>query len=91
MRRIHLVTAGQVPDWLDTDHPMVNLVDHAQILPAEGLPTFNSHAIETSLHRIDGLAEHFVYFNDDFLLGRPVRPGDAVHRGRARARRTSPR
>ena len=74
VRRIHLVTAGQVPDWLDTDHPMVNLVDHAQILPAEGLPTFNSHAIETSLHRIDGLAEHFVYFNDDFLLGRPVRP-----------------
>ena len=74
VRRIHLVTAGQVPDWLDTDHPMVNLVDHAQILPADALPTFNSHAIETSLHRIDGLAEHFVYFNDDFLLGRPLRP-----------------
>ena len=74
VRRIHLVTAGQVPDWLDVDHPTVNLVDHAQILPADGLPTFNSHAIETSLHRIEGLSEHFVYFNDDFLLGRPVRP-----------------
>ena len=36
VRRIHLVTAGQVPDWLDPDHPMVNLVDHAQILPADG-------------------------------------------------------
>jgi glycosyltransferase involved in cell wall biosynthesis len=74
VRRIHLVTAGQVPDWLDVDHPSVNLVDHADILPADGLPTFNSHAIETSLHRIDGLAEHFVYLNDDFLLGRPLRP-----------------
>jgi hypothetical protein len=74
VRRIHLVTAGQTPAWLDVDHPMVNLVDHAQILPADALPTFNSHAIETSLHRIEGLAEHFVYFNDDFLLGRPVRP-----------------
>ncbi len=74
VRRIHLVTAGQVPDWLDAGHPMVNVVDHSQILPADGLPTFNSHAIETSLHRIEGLAEHFVYFNDDFLLGRPVRP-----------------
>ena len=74
VRRIHLVTAGQVPDWLDADHPMVNVVDHSQILPADGLPTFNSHAIETSLHRIEGLTEHFVYFNDDFLLGRPVRP-----------------
>ncbi len=74
VRRIHLVTAGQVPDWLDTDHPMINLVDHRDILPADALPTFNSHAIETALHRIEGLAEHFVYFNDDFLLGRPVRP-----------------
>ena len=74
VRKIHLVTAGQVPDWLDTDHPMVNLVDHRDILPADGLPVFNSHAIETSLHTIDGLSEQFLYFNDDFFLGRPVRP-----------------
>ena len=74
VRKIHLVTAGQVPDWLDTDHPMVNLVDHTDILPADGLPTFNSHAIETSLHTIEGLSEQFVYFNDDFFLARPVRP-----------------
>ena len=74
VRRIHLVTAGQTPSWLDADHPMINVVDHRDILPADALPTFNSHAIETALHRIDGLAEHFVYFNDDFLLGRPVRP-----------------
>ncbi len=74
VRKIHLVTAGQVPAWLDTAHPMVNLVDHTDILPADGLPVFNSHAIETSLHTIDGLSEHFLYFNDDFFLARPVRP-----------------
>ena len=73
VRRIHLVTAGQVPAWL-ADHPQVRVVDHAEILPAEALPTFNSHAIETCLHRIPDLAEHFVYFNDDFLIGRPLRP-----------------
>ncbi|WP_231244435.1 stealth conserved region 3 domain-containing protein [Nocardioides sp. cx-173] len=74
VRRIHLVTAGQVPDWLDTAHPAINLVDHRDILPADALPTFNSHAIETSLHRIEGLSEHFLYFNDDFFLARPVHP-----------------
>ncbi|MEJ7832159.1 MAG: stealth conserved region 3 domain-containing protein [Nocardioides sp.] len=73
VRRIHLVTAGQTPDWLDISHPMINLVDHRDILPTDGLPTFNSHAIETSLHRIEGLSEHFLYLNDDFFLGRPVR------------------
>lgn len=72
VRRIHLVTAGQVPDWLDPSDERINLVDHRDILPAEVLPTFNSHAIETALHRIDGLAEHFVYFNDDMLLARPL-------------------
>lgn len=73
IRTIHLVTAGQVPRWL-SDHPQINLVDHRDILPASALPTFNSHAIETSLHKIPGLAEHFIYLNDDFLLGRPQRP-----------------
>jgi len=68
------VTAGQVPDWLDTAHPDVRVVDHREILPAEVLPTFNSHAIETALHRVPDLAEHFVYLNDDVFLGRPVRP-----------------
>jgi glycosyltransferase involved in cell wall biosynthesis len=74
VRRVHLVTAGQRPDWLDADHPRINLVDHRDLLPPEALPTFNSHAIETALHRIDGLAEHFVYLNDDTMLARPTRP-----------------
>lgn len=74
VRRIHLVTAGQVPAWLDTDHPQVRVVDHREILPPDALPTFNSHAIETGLHRVPDLAEHWVYLNDDVLLGRPLRP-----------------
>jgi glycosyltransferase involved in cell wall biosynthesis len=74
VRTIHVVTAGQVPSWLDLDHPKIRLVDHREILPEEALPTFNSHAIETALHLVPGLAEHFVYINDDMLLGRPLGP-----------------
>ncbi len=74
VRQIHLVTSGQVPDWLDTSHPGVRVVTHAEIMPADALPTFNSHAIETSLHHIPDLAEHWLYFNDDFFVGRPIRP-----------------
>ena len=74
VRRIHVVTAGQVPSWLDTSHPQIRVVDHRDILPADALPTFNSHAIETGLHRVPDLTEHWVYFNDDVFLGRPVRP-----------------
>jgi hypothetical protein len=51
------------------------VVSHREIFGDTGkLPTFNSHAIESRLHRIEGLSEHFLYFNDDVFLGRPVKP-----------------
>jgi len=73
VRTIWIVTAGQRPDWLGDD-PRIRIVDHSEILPASALPTFNSHAIEAALHHIDGLAEQFVYFNDDMLVARSIRP-----------------
>ncbi|GAB1642601.1 stealth family protein [Krasilnikovia sp. MM14-A1259] len=75
VRHIYLVTDDQVPSWLDTDHPGVTVVSHREIFGDTGrLPTFNSQAIESRLHRIPGLAEHFLYVNDDVLLGHPVTP-----------------
>ncbi len=70
VRTIHIVTAGQCPEWLNVDHPKIRLVDHADIyLKPEWLPTFNSSGIETQLHHVPGLADKFLYFNDDFFLG----------------------
>ncbi|WP_159081292.1 stealth conserved region 3 domain-containing protein [Nocardioides sediminis] len=77
VRTIHLVTAGQRPGWLADTAQLdgrVRVVDHREILPPDALPTFNSQAIETALHRVPGLAEHFVYLNDDVFLGRATRP-----------------
>ncbi|MFC0549550.1 stealth family protein [Planotetraspora thailandica] len=75
INRIWIVTDGQTPPWLDTSHPMVRVVDHKEIFSDPSvLPVFNSHAIESQLHHIDGLAEHFLYLNDDFFLGRPLVP-----------------
>ena len=68
------MTAGQTPSWLRSDHPRISVVDHGEIFDAASLPTFNSHAIESRLHHIEGLSEHFLYLNDDFILGRPVSP-----------------
>ena len=72
MRRIHFVTCGQKPEWLDTSNSRLHLVNHSDYIPAEYLPTFNSSVIELHLHRIPGLAEHFVYFNDDVFAIAPV-------------------
>lgn len=70
IRKIFIVTANQTPSWF-ADDPDVHLVHHRGLFPKnEDLPTFNSHAIETVLHRIPGLAEHFLYINDDTMMMR---------------------
>lgn len=75
VRTIHLVTNGQVPPWLDIDHPGINLVTHDQFFAdPSSLPTFSSSAIEANLHRLGrcGVADRFLLFNDDFFVGQPV-------------------
>jgi glycosyltransferase involved in cell wall biosynthesis len=80
IRTIHLVTDQQVPEWLDLSHPRIRVVDHREIFADPSvLPTYNSHAIESQLHHIDGLAEHFLYFNDDVFIGRVLQPGMFFH------------
>jgi glycosyltransferase involved in cell wall biosynthesis len=75
IRKIYIVTGGQIPAWFTQADERVEFVSHDSLFPeARVLPTFNSHAIETVLHRIAGLAEHFLYFNDDTILTRPQRP-----------------
>jgi hypothetical protein len=51
----------------------VSFVDLSAFIPEQYLPTFNSHVIEAHLHLIPELQEHFLYFNDDMILARPLR------------------
>ncbi|MDD7945993.1 stealth conserved region 3 domain-containing protein [Microbacterium sp. NE2HP2] len=74
VRRIFIATDSPAPAWL-ADHPKVTIVRSEEFFADPStLPTHNSHAVEAQLHRIDGLAEHFLYSNDDMFFGRPVRP-----------------
>lgn len=76
VRKIHFVTYGHIPDWLNIEHPKLNIVNHSDYMPAEYLPTFNSNPIELNYHRINGLAENFVSFNDDFFIIKPLKKDD---------------
>lgn len=68
--KLYFVTWGHVPDFLNTDNPRLQIVKHQDFIPHEWLPTFSSHTIELNIHRIQGLSEHFIYFNDDTYLTR---------------------
>lgn len=72
INNIFIVTAGHSPAWLDKSHPRIHIIPHSSIMPGDTLPTFNANAIECSLHNIPGLAEHFIYMNDDVFIGQPL-------------------
>lgn len=74
-RQVFLVTDGQRPAWLAQEFPQVVVVTHEQLFTdPTALPTFNSHAIESRLHHVPGLAERWLYLNDDIFLGRYTPP-----------------
>ncbi|MDL4912837.1 MAG: stealth family protein [Enterobacterales bacterium endosymbiont of Blomia tropicalis] len=74
VNRIFIITDRQQPLIPESLIKKITFIDHIDIIPHQFLPTFNSHVIEAYLHRIEGLAEHFLYFNDDFFVARPLKP-----------------
>lgn len=82
VRKIHFVTWGHIPKWLNIDHPKINIVRHEEYIPEEYLPTFNSHVIELNLHRINQLSEQFIYANDDTFFLLPMKKEEFFANGR---------
>lgn len=76
VNKVHFVTWGHCPEWLNKDNPKLNIVNHKEFIPQKYLPTFNSHTIELNLHRIDGISDKFVYFNDDTFITKEMKPSD---------------
>lgn len=81
IRNVYLVVAreSQVPDWVDRNE--LKIVLHRDIIPEEYLPTFNCNTIELFLHRIPGIDEEFLNFNDDIFPVADCRPEDFFENG----------
>lgn len=87
IRTIYIVSDQQQPEFMSKlvgspYESRVKVVDHAVIFAGyeQYLPTFNSMSISSMLWRIPGIAERFLFLNDDFALIRPVEPS-AFFRG----------
>ena len=85
LRTIWVLTNGENPcfssngTWAnfnkDKSAPRIRSVNYEAIWPpgsSSGLPTYNSMAIEANMHRIEGLAERFIYANDDMFFLEPL-------------------
>ena len=80
--RVVLVVSrdSQVPSWVSRD--TVRVVLHEQFFPEGILPVFNSSAIDMFVHRIPGLSQRYIYFNDDMFPVAPCTEEDFFPGGR---------
>ena len=82
VRRIFIVTDNQKPSFNGLEDLIASnklkIVDHKEIFKGyeNYLPTFNIRSIDAMLHRIEGLSETFVYFNDYVFLINNIREED---------------
>ncbi|KZT11759.1 uncharacterized protein LAESUDRAFT_754314 [Laetiporus sulphureus 93-53] len=75
---------GQIPQWLDLTKEMrtgwrdgdvtLQIAHHAEIFEDYQGTNFNSLAIETQLGHVAGVADYFIYMNDDNYLATDVTP-----------------
>lgn len=63
-----------VPSWFNSKYSeKITVIDHYDTFDNKSyLPTTNSNSIETTIHNLHTLSEHFIYFNDDVFIGRPL-------------------
>ncbi len=73
INKIHFVTFGHLPKWLNVNHPKIHIVNHQDFMPSEYLPTFAGNPLSLNFHRIKGLSEHFIYVNDDMYFLSPIK------------------
>ena len=74
VRNVFFICDQEPPKWLNRNHPKLKIIRHEDYLPEEYRPAFSANPIELNIHRIEGLSERFVYFNDDMFLIAPVKP-----------------
>lgn len=93
IRYIFIIVANnntQIPCWLNTSHPKIKIITHRMIfhdlIPPESITNpnltfnFNSYSIENCILNIPNLSNKFIYFNDDFFIGRRVEITDFFNR-----------
>lgn len=76
VNKIYFITEGHLPEWLNTDYEKLVVIKHSDYINEAYLPTFNSNVIELNIHKISGLSDLFVNFNDDMFVNKPLSPDD---------------
>lgn len=75
VRKIFLITNNSIPRFIRRDRSDIYVINYETLL---GHESYSSITIESVIHRIPGLSEYYLYFNDDFILLKPLRISDLI-------------
>jgi hypothetical protein len=81
VNHIYLVTPGHFPEWINRDNSKITLINQDILFEERYLPTFNNCAVELMMHKIPGISDKFVYFNDDMFILKTVSEEDFFENG----------
>lgn len=81
VNKVFFVTNAEPPKWMNTKHPKLVVLNDKDIVPSKYMPTFSCFPIEFNFHRIEGLADRFVYFCDDMFILDNVYPTHFFRKG----------
>lgn len=74
-RNIYFVTNnGKLPNCISPKDNYIPILDSDLV----GYRTYNSTVIEANLHKIKGLSEYYLYFNDDMILMKKLKISDFI-------------
>lgn len=74
-RHIYFVTNnGKLPSCFSENHNLIPI--HYETLV--GTTSYNSNTIESHLHKIPGLSEYYLYFNDDTIINKKLYMQDLI-------------
>ena len=81
IKNVFLVVSNieQVPDYVNQEN--VKIVLYKDFIPGEYLPTFNPCIVELFMHRIEGLDEQFIYFNQNTVPISSIAFNDLIYNG----------
>ena len=74
IRNIIIMSSGQIPEWLDTDHPRIRIINSDDLIDQIGgaSPNYNSHALYLASAFIPNISEIYIQMDDDFIIGQPL-------------------
>ncbi|MBN1792898.1 hypothetical protein JW826_04420 [Candidatus Woesearchaeota archaeon] len=77
LNKIHILTDGQIPNWLNLKNNSLKIVFHKDLFKdKKHLPSYNSPTMESYVHEIPGLTEQFLCLNDDYFVNAPFYADD---------------